>query len=40
MVIRKNIGQYMRELRAWLQETEDTPLEEMSAFFFRKDRWV
>ena len=27
---------YMRELRAWLAETESTPLEEMDAFFTRR----
>lgn len=27
---------YMRELRAWLAETENTPLEEMDAFFTRR----
>lgn len=25
--------EYLRELRAWLREQEETPLEEMSGFF-------
>lgn len=28
--------EYMQELRKWLQETEDVPLEEMSAFFVKR----
>ena len=31
--MRKNIEQYMLELKAWLSEEEETPLEEMSDFF-------
>ena len=33
MVIRENIPQYMTDLKAWLAEIQDQPLEEMSAFF-------
>lgn len=33
MQIRENIDDYMAELQAWLRETADMPLEEMSAFF-------
>lgn len=33
MQIRENIDAYMAELQAWLRETADVPLEEMSAFF-------
>ena len=32
----KSTETYMRELRAWLAETENTPLEEMDAFFTRR----
>lgn len=31
--IRPDMDRYMRDLRAWLNATKDTPLEEMSAFF-------
>ena len=34
--IRANRDGYMRELRAWLSSTADTPLEEMSAFFAKR----
>ncbi len=33
MQIRENTDSYMKELQAWLQNTVDVPLEEMSAFF-------
>lgn len=33
MEIRSDMNRYMRDLRAWLEETKNTPLEEMSAFF-------
>ncbi len=33
MIIRENIWKYMCELKTWLEETSDVPLEEMSAFF-------
>ena len=33
IVIRKNIPQHMAELKAWLEEIKDVPLEEMSDFF-------
>lgn len=32
----KSTETYMRELRAWLAETENAPLEEMDAFFTRR----
>ena len=34
--IRENIENYMRELKAWLNETENAPLEEMDAFFTQR----
>ncbi len=33
MIIRKNMKQHMDGLKNWLEETKNTPLEEMSAFF-------
>ena len=33
IVIRRDIPAHMRELRQWLEETKDEPLEEMAAFF-------
>ena len=33
MIIRKDVSRHMRELKAWLAQTEDVPLEEMAAFF-------
>lgn len=33
MQIRESVDDYMRKLRAWLRDTENTPLEEMGAFF-------
>ncbi len=33
IVIREDIPRYMEELKAWLREVRDLPLEEMSAFF-------
>ena len=33
MDIRENPEQHLQELRVWLAQTKDTPLEEMSAFF-------
>lgn len=36
IVIREDITQYMQELKKWLAETEDTPLEEMDSFFARR----
>lgn len=33
MDIRENPEQHLQELRAWLAQTKDTPLEEMSSFF-------
>lgn len=33
MQIRPDVNGYMRELRAWLDETEDVPLEDMRDFF-------
>ena len=33
MKIREDIARYMAELKAWLAETEDVPLEEMTDFF-------
>lgn len=33
IIIRDDIEKYLSELRAWLAETEDTPVEEMSDFF-------
>ena len=32
-IIREDINQYMRELKAWLAATEADPLQEMAAFF-------
>lgn len=32
-VIREDISRHMQELKAWIQETEETPLEEMAGFF-------
>lgn len=34
--IRENPEQYMQELRDWLQQTEDVPLEDMDAFFTQR----
>ena len=34
--IRENTENYMRELKAWLNETENAPLEEMDAFFAQR----
>lgn len=34
--IRENPEQYMQELRNWLQQTEDVPLEDMDAFFTQR----
>ena len=36
MMIRENIEEYMKELKAWLAETADCELEEMDAFFTRR----
>lgn len=36
IVIRENIPLYMRELKKWLAETENVPLEEMGSFFARR----
>lgn len=36
MDIRPDIDRYMCELRAWLEETKDAPLEEMAAFFAKR----
>lgn len=33
MKIRSDVEKYMRELRAWLEETMDVPLEDMNDFF-------
>lgn len=33
IVIRENIPEYMKELKAWLAEVQDQPLEEMADFF-------
>lgn len=33
VVIREDMEQYMRELREWLEQEKDTPLEEMAGFF-------
>ncbi len=33
MIIREDIGQYMRDLKSWLDETAESGLEEMSDFF-------
>ena len=33
MIIREDVSRHMRELKAWLAQTEDVPLEEMAAFF-------
>lgn len=36
MEIRENIESYMRDLKAWITSTKDTPLEDMDAFFTRR----
>ena len=36
MAIRENIPEYMKELKAWMAETADCELEEMSAFFTKR----
>ena len=36
VVIREDMEQYMRELREWLEQEKDTPLEEMAGFFQRR----
>lgn len=33
LVIRENVPRYLEELRAWLRETRDEPLERMDGFF-------
>lgn len=33
IVIRENIPEYMKELKAWLKEIQEEPLEQMAAFF-------
>lgn len=33
LVIRENVDAYMKELKAWLADTEDVKLEEMGSFF-------
>lgn len=33
MLIRENIDEYMRELKGWLAEEKDTPVERMAEFF-------
>ena len=36
VVIREDRGQYMQNLRDWLEQEKDVPLEEMSGFFKRR----
>ena len=33
IVIRKDIGKYMEELRSWLETQREIPLEDMDGFF-------
>ena len=33
IIIRENIPQYLSELKAWLEDVKDAPLEEMRDFF-------
>ena len=36
LVIRENVAEHLRELKAWLEETEEVRLEEMGEFFARR----